>query len=64
MPPVSSLAPAGDRLVDPGLDPLGGGLADQRADVGGVVGRVAGHLRLDRRDQAVAQRVVDAGVGR
>ena len=50
LPPVSSLAPACDGLVDPGLDALGGVLADQRADVGRVVGRVAGDLGLDGGD--------------
>ena len=63
MPPASSFAPALDGLVDPGLDALGGVLADQRADVGGVVRRVAGDLRLDGRDDLRHQPVVDGGVG-
>ena len=59
MPPVSTFAPAGDRLVDPLLDALGGRLVDQRADVGLLVGRVAGAQRLDRGDQPVGEGVVD-----
>ena len=42
LPPVSTVAPAVDRLVDPRLDPLGGRLVDHRADVRRRVVRVAG----------------------
>ncbi len=52
-----------DGLPHPRLDALGGGLADQRADVRRVVVRVARHLGLDGGDDARQQAVVDGGVG-
>ena len=44
-PPASTLAPRGDGLAQPLLDALGVAGADQRADVGRLVERVADHER-------------------
>ncbi len=49
-------------LLDPGLDALGRVLADQRADVGLGVGRVAGDLGLDGGHDARQQTVVHGRV--